>query len=150
MRVHVLEVETIIPRPLEEVFEFFSRAENLEHITPPSLKFKIRTATPIAMEPGALIEYTIRLMGIPMYWLTEITVWDPPHRFVDNQKEGPYLLWHHEHRFESHPEGTLMRDCVRYAVPGWYLEAMIHRIFVAPRVARIFEYRSETIQRLFA
>ena len=150
MRVFVQEAVTVIPRPLEEVFDFFSKAENLEKITPPSLSFKILSAGPIEMKKGALIDYRIRLLGIPFFWRTEITEWEPMHRFADKQLKGPYRLWNHEHSFESHPDGTLMRDVVHYGVPGWIFESIVQRLFVGPRVKEIFAFRNESIKALFA
>jgi ligand-binding SRPBCC domain-containing protein len=150
MRVFHLNVETIILRPLGEVFEFFSRAENLEKLTPPHLSFQILSDLPIEMKAGALIDYRIALMGVPFKWRTEITIWEPPHQFADNQLSGPYRLWLHEHRFEDHPQGTLMTDSLRYAVPGWFLESLVERFFVGPKVREIFAYRQEAILKIFS
>ncbi len=149
MRVYVLQEETVIPRPVEEVFEFFSRAENLERLTPSTLSFRILTPLPIEMRQGALIDYQLRLGGFPFRWKTEITIWEPPHRFADNQLKGPYRLWLHEHRFSAHPEGTLMSDTVRYAVPGWIFAPLVHALFVGPRVRAIFAFRKETMKAIY-
>ena len=102
---------------LREVFPFFSDAKNLEAITPPYLQFKILTPGPIALQAGTLIDYRIRLLGIPMYWRTQIESFESPLRFTDIQIRGPYRLWHHTHQFLDTPEGTLMTDLVRYQMP---------------------------------
>lgn len=146
----VLERETVIERPLDEVFEFFSRAENLEKITPPTLSFKILTPLPIEMRQGAQIDYRIQLMGIPMKWKTEIEAWEPPYRFVDNQLKGPYLRWWHEHRFVAEGDHTRMYDRVEYRVPGGPFEPLVHKLFVGPQVKSIFDHRTEIIRTIFA
>ncbi len=102
------------------------------------------------MQAGTLLDYTIRLYGLTVHWRTEITVWEPPRRFVDIQKRGPYRSWIHEHLFEPSGAGTLMRDRVEYAVPGGVLEPLLHRLFVEPDLERIFTYRGQRIQEHFA
>ena len=137
-----LRNEVWLPRPIGEVFEFFADAHNLETITPPMLRFEALTPAPIRMGAGTLIDYKLRLRGIPMRWRSEITAWEPPHRFVDEQRRGPYSMWVHEHTFEEKDGGTLARDIVEYAVPGG---ALVNRLFVARDVRRIFEYRTERL-----
>jgi ligand-binding SRPBCC domain-containing protein len=149
MNVRVQLAETEIPAPVEEVFDFFSRPENLEILTPDFVRFKILTPLPIEMTAGTFIDYRIRIVGVPVRWRTEITVWEPLRRFVDVQVSGPYRLWEHEHRFESRGDRTVMFDRVRFASPGWFLEPIIHRLFVGPRVDQIFRYRAEAILRQF-
>jgi ligand-binding SRPBCC domain-containing protein len=132
----------MLPLPPEEVFPFFGDALNLEAITPPWLGFRVVTPGPIEMEPGARIEYRLRLHGIPIRWRTTIAVWDPPHRFVDVQLSGPYRMWHHTHDFEPTADGgTLMRDTVRYALPFGPLGAAAHRLLVRRDLEAIFDYR---------
>ena len=140
-----LEREQWFPRPLEEVFAFFADAGNLEAITPPWLGFEVLTPRPIAMRPGTLIDYRLRLRGVPLRWRTEISVWQPPHRFVDEQRRGPYREWVHEHTFAAVDGGTLVRDRVRYRVPGGWL---VHELFVRRDVERIFDYRRERLASL--
>ena len=142
MRVFTLRNEVWLPRPINEVFEFFSDAYNLETLTPPILRFEVLTPAPIRMETGTLIDYKLRLRGLPVRWQSEITAWEPPHRFVDEQRRGPYSMWVHEHTFEERGSGTLARDNVRYAVPGG---ALVHKLFVARDVRSIFEYRAERL-----
>jgi ligand-binding SRPBCC domain-containing protein len=99
------------------------------------------------MRPGALIDYRIRVRGVPMRWRSEITAWEPPFRFVDEQRRGPYRLWVHEHRFTPWGSGTLVSDRVRYAVWGG---ALVRRLLVAPDLQRIFEYRQDRMRHLLA
>lgn len=139
-------MEQWLPRPRAEVFPFFADAANLQAITPPWLDFRILTPGPIAMRPGTLIDYRLKLRGFPIRWRTQITVWEPPFRFVDRQLKGPYRQWVHEHSFEEKDGGTLCRDRVDYAVPGG---ALVNRIFVQRDVETIFAYRREQLERLF-
>jgi len=144
----VLTAELVINRPIAEVFEFFSSAENLEKITPPWLHFNIVTPTPIKMAAGALIDYRLKLHGIPIKWRTEIEAWQPPYRFVDQQLRGPYKQWYHEHTFESLDENrTLAKDRVHY-IPRF--GSLVHKYFVRPDLEKIFGYRQEQLQKHFA
>ncbi len=136
-----------LPRPRSEVFPFFAEARNLETITPPWLKFEVLTPAPIAMRPGTLIDYRISVHGLPIRWRTEIAEWDPPRRFVDVQLRGPYTLWHHTHAFEERNGGTLCLDQVRCRPRGG---ALVHWLFVRRDVERIFQYRQQRLQELFA
>jgi len=149
MRTRVLQAEQWLPRPVEEVFAFFSDAHNLDVLTPPLVHFKILTARPISMTAGTQIEYRIGWRWIPLRWKTEISEWEPPGRFVDRQISGPYRQWVHEHAFEARDGGTLMRDRVEYAVPGWLLEPLVHAWVVGPDVRRIFDFRRAKMAELF-
>ncbi|MBD3225140.1 MAG: CDP-paratose 2-epimerase, partial [Caldithrix sp.] len=122
--------ESWIERPVDEVFEFFSHAENLQVITPPWLSFQILTPQPISMAAGTLIDYRLKLYGLPMKWKTEISVWEPPYRFIDAQLKGPYKKWVHEHRFIADNGGTRITDSVDYAIPGGPFSYMIHKMSV--------------------
>src|SRR5262245_14681382 len=115
---YCLKTSIFLPRPAGELFEFFGDASKLESITPPSLHFKVTTPAPIQIREGAEIDYRLRLLGLPVKWRSRISVWDPPHRFVDEQLRGPYRRWHHEHLFEPSGEGTQVHDIVHYQVPG--------------------------------
>jgi len=148
MRVRTHQVEMWLPLPVSRVFEFFSDAANLDAITPPWVHFQIITPRPIAMKPGALIDYKLRIRGLPIYWQTEITHWEPPYRFVDRQIKGPYRQWIHEHTFEEKDGGTTIRDKIDYAVPGWIFEPILHALFVGPDVRKIFAYRHDKIREL--
>ncbi len=147
----VLRTEQWIDAPREQVFEFFADAFQLEAITPPWLHFHVLTPRPIPMAPGALIDYRLRLRGIPIRWRTEIDVWEPPVRFVDRQLKGPYALWEHEHTFEDHGERTLMRDEVAYRLPfARVLGPIAQWLMVRRDLEQIFRYRAEVIARYFA
>jgi ligand-binding SRPBCC domain-containing protein len=147
-RHHVLRREQRLPAPPEDVFPFFSDAHNLEAITPPWLRFHVVTPRPIEMRAGALIEYRLRLRGIPISWLTRIDEWTPGVRFVDVQLSGPYRLWHHTHEFEPDGAGgTLMRDTVHYALPLWPLGEAAHALLVRRDLAAIFAFRGGEVAR---
>ncbi len=150
MTPHILETVTIIPKPINEVFDFFSKAENLNKLTPPELHFNILTPSPIVMKKGTLIDYRIKLHGIPFTWKTEIWEWLPPYRFADRQLKGPYVKWHHTHSFKELPNGfTEMTDKVEYLAPGWILEPMITALFVKKKVEAIFTYREQQLMKIF-
>jgi ligand-binding SRPBCC domain-containing protein len=146
----VLEERTFLPVSPEEVFSFFSDAENLERITPPFLQFSITTPRPIEMREGTTIDYRLKLFGLPMAWRSVITRWDPPRGFIDSQVKGPYRQWIHEHLLEPVEGGTLMTDRVSYRVPGGPLEPLIHAMFIRPSLGRIFGYRKQVVRDLFA
>lgn len=136
-----------VPRPRPEVFAFFADAANLEAITPPWLRFHVATPQPIEMRPGALIEYKLRVHGLPLRWTSEITAWEPPVRFVDEQRRGPYRLWIHEHIFEDAPGGgTFVHDRVRYRVP---FGRLANWLLVERDVRKIFTGRSAALLRIF-
>ena len=149
MPLYTLRREQRLPGTPRDVFSFFADAGNLEAITPPSLRFEIVTPRPIEMRVGALIEYRLRMRGIPMGWLTRIEEWEPGVRFVDMQLRGPYALWHHTHEFSADgPDSTLMRDTVRYALPGGPLGAVPHALFVKAELDRIFDHRARKVPEL--
>lgn len=149
VKTYELQTEVRVPGALERVFAFFADAGNLELLTPPWLSFRILTPRPIEMRVGALIDYRISLRGFPMRWRSEITAWDPPLRFVDEQRRGPYRLWVHEHSFRQEGSAVVVRDHVRYAVPGGPgLERLVHAALVRPDLDRIFRYRVDAMNRL--
>jgi ligand-binding SRPBCC domain-containing protein len=147
MKRHRMMCELWVPRPIEEVFPFFADARNLQKITPPWLDFMVTTPGEIVMQQGALIDYKLRVRGIPLRWRSEITAWEPPRRFVDKQLRGPYRFWLHEHRFEDKNGGTLVTDEIQYSVYGGEI---IRRLFVARDVEKIFAHRTKRMQELFA
>jgi ligand-binding SRPBCC domain-containing protein len=149
MKPHFFERETKLYRPLEEIFAFFSNAENLGKVTPDEVQFTILTPFPIHMQVGTLIDYRIKLMGIPFFWRTQISDFEPPHRFVDQQLKGPYVFWHHEHTFEQKDGYVLMTDRVHYLSPGWFLEPLIDALFVKKQLNTIWDYRDKTFNELF-
>ena len=151
MNVHTLHREQRLPGPPDEVFPFFADARNLEAITPPLLGFEVVTPGEIEMAVGTLIQYRLKLRGVPVSWLTSIQAWEPPHRFVDTQVRGPYALWHHTHTFVPDGEGgTLMTDTVRYAIGFGPFGELAHRLFVQADVEAIFDFRREAILPLLA
>lgn len=146
---YTLQREQFIPRPLAEVAAFFADAGNLEILTPEFLHFKILTPLPIDMKTGALIDYQIRLFGIPFRWRTRIEDFDLPRKFVDTQISGPYKLWHHTHLFEEVEGGVKMTDIVKYQMPMGPIGWMVHALHVKKTLTTIFDYRFEKIRQLF-
>ncbi len=137
-----------IDMPRDEVFAFFSDAENLERITPAELGFHIVTPTPFEIRQGTLIDYKLTLHGFPLKWRTEITRWEPPHLFEDTQLTGPYKQWIHQHRFtEIGPGKTMMEDEVRYRLP---LEPLgdIANFLIERQIANIFEHRNKAVAEI--
>jgi ligand-binding SRPBCC domain-containing protein len=144
----VLEASLVLPVHVSQVFPFFAAAENLEAITPPELRFRILTPMPIAMQPGALIDYSLRLWGIRLAWRTLISRWEPPTLFVDEQVRGPYRTWVHTHRFSDLGDGhTLIEDEVRYELP-WQPAGRLAGPLVARQLGRIFRYRQQRVREL--
>jgi ligand-binding SRPBCC domain-containing protein len=144
-----LKREQLLPAPPDEVFDFFSDAHNLAAITPPWLHFRVVTADPIAMRPGTVIEYRLRLHRLPVNWLTRIESWLPGRRFEDRQVRGPYRLWHHTHTFEPCDGGTRVRDLVRYAMPLGPLGRLAHAAVVRRDLERIFDFRRDAVAAAF-
>jgi ligand-binding SRPBCC domain-containing protein len=149
MPIYQLERCQIVPMSLPDCWRFFSEPRNLEKITPPALNFTVKSALPPEIYPGLLIEYTVApLLGIPLTWLSEIVQVDAPHRFVDEQRVGPYRLWHHEHFFRAVAEGeTEVRDLVTYVPPLGPLGAILNRLIIRPQLERILDYRRDHLPR---
>jgi ligand-binding SRPBCC domain-containing protein len=144
--VHVLERRQRLEVPPERAFAFYADARNLEAITPPWLAFRVTTPGRIEMRPGTLIDYRLRLHGVPVRWRTRIEVWDPPRRFVDVQLRGPYALWEHTHTFEPDgADGVVIGDRVRYALPLGPLGRIVHALVVRRDLERIFEHRRHAV-----
>lgn len=144
-----LSMSQWLPLPPDELFKFFGDAMNLQEITPDLLSFKVVTPAPIDMKPGALIDYKLRVRGIPLRWRTRIATWDPPHRFTDEQLKGPYARWHHTHTFTAENSGTRCEDIVEYRPRGGPLAPLINRLFVQGDVAKIFAYRAKVLDEKF-
>ncbi|MEO7042257.1 MAG: SRPBCC family protein [Gemmatimonadaceae bacterium] len=144
---HVLDISTHVPRPLAEVFAFFSDAANLERITPPELRFELTTPTPIEMKVGSLIDYRLRLFGVSFGWRTRIADWEPGVKFVDEQLKGPYAEWIHTHSFRADANGTWVGDNVQYRLPLFPLSEIALPI-VKLQLHRIFKYRTRKIAEL--
>ena len=147
MRIFELNSEVQVARRTSDVFPFFSDAYNLERLTPPWLRFQVVPPGPIRMQVGTRIEYRLRLRGVPIRWISEITAWEPAHRFVDRQVKGPYRLWIHEHRFRDSENGAICEDTVRYAVWGG---ALVNWLAVGRDVKRIFDYRREKLLEILS
>jgi ligand-binding SRPBCC domain-containing protein len=146
MKIHRLETQLWLPRPRQQVFAFFAEPRNLERLTPAWLHFEFMTSVEGEVRQGTLLDYRLRLHGIPLRWQSEIAVWEPPERFVDRQTKGPYSMWVHEHTFDERDGGTLVGDRVDYAVPGGRL---VQKFFVAPDLQRIFRYRRHVLEGIF-
>lgn len=152
MKTYTLHRVQHVDAPLAETFDFFSRPENLGKITPPWLAFRM-VSDDADMREGLRIEYRVRPLGFPQKWVSEITAYDPPHRFVDEQLEGPYALWHHEHRFRAVEEGprgpgTEVTDTVTYALPFGPLGRLAHALLVRRQLESIFRYRKARLPEL--
>jgi ligand-binding SRPBCC domain-containing protein len=145
-RDYQLQTRLFVARDLETTFSFFADAGNLQRLTPPWLDFSIVTPQPIPMHDGAIIDYRIRVHGIPINWRTEIAEWQPPHRFVDQQLRGPYRRWRHTHTFTPVAGGTLVEDTVRYRPFGG---ALVHGLFVRRDLEGIFTFRQEEVLNVF-
>lgn len=140
-----LSAETWVSVPRAEVFPFFADATNLERLTPPWLHFTIRTPPPIAMYPGREIEYTVRLHGVPLRWISRIAAFEPPEMFVDEQRRGPYRRWVHTHRFVEARGGTTLLDEVQFdMLAGWLVGGLVAR-----DLRKIFAYRHQTLLSIF-
>jgi len=142
-----LETELLINKPIEEVFDFFSNAENLEYLTPKNLHFSILTPRPIEMKKGLLIDYKLKLYGLGFKWQTEISEWSPKSSFVDQQKKGPYTYWIHRHLFEPRGNSTLVKDEVNYAVFGG---GLVDKLFIQRELRAIFSFRASQMLKHFA
>jgi ligand-binding SRPBCC domain-containing protein len=143
MAAYILRTQTTVPLDIKRVFAFFADARNLNSITPPWLHFTLKEDGSPMMRPGLMLDYRIRLYFIPIHWQTEITVWDPPKRFVDEQRRGPYRWWVHTHTFTEVEDGTQVEDEVLYNPRGGMLA---HVLFVKRDLRRIFRYRHRALR----
>lgn len=140
-----------IPVDLSLAWSFFSDPSNLQAITPDNLGFKIRSKHHgHQMYAGQIIEYTVKpILGIPIYWMTEITQVKDQEYFIDEQRFGPYSLWHHQHHFKSIEGGVEMTDIVHYRIPFWILGDFAHTLFIQAQLKQIFEFRFKKVIELF-
>ena len=144
MSAYRLSTRLFVARDLETTFGFFADAGNLQRLTPPWLDFAVLTPPPVVMARGTIIDYRLRVHGVPIRWRTEIAEWQPPVRFVDVQVRGPYRHWRHTHTFTPVPGGTLVEDDVRYRPIGGRVADVL---FVRRDLERIFTYRQASILR---
>ena len=150
MREFHVERSVLLNKGLEEVYGFFSDPSNLQELTPPWLDFRVVGSSTEAVEAGTIIDYRLKVRGVPIRWRSQISAWDPPRSFVDEQVKGPYRMWHHTHTFEEMDGGVRVGARVRYAVPGGpLLERLVERLLVGPDVRRIFDYRMQRLGELF-
>jgi ligand-binding SRPBCC domain-containing protein len=151
MAVHHLFRQQKLPVTLEEAWSFFSDPNNLEVITPKDMGFRVKSLSgPRALHAGQIIIYKVKpLAGIPVNWVTEITHAEPPTFFVDEQRRGPYMLWHHKHYLEPIEGGVLMTDSIHYKVHYGWLGRLINHFIVERKLNRIFDYRARKVAQLF-
>ncbi|MEO5563552.1 MAG: SRPBCC family protein [Chitinophagaceae bacterium] len=151
MGVHSLKAVQKIPVPLQVVWDFFSGPANLQIITPEDMNFRVISSFQgDKIYAGQIIEYKVTpLLGIPVYWMTEIIHVKDQEYFVDEQRKGPYLLWHHQHFFKEIPGGVEMTDIVHYRNPGWIFSGLINKFLVKPKLDKIFEYRMKKVEEVF-
>ncbi|WP_217602246.1 SRPBCC family protein [Chitinophaga sp. GbtcB8] len=149
-KTYLIQRKQFLPVTLERAWEFFSTPANLQAITPPDMHFVVKEGGySKGMYPGLIIEYTIRpILGIPLYWMTEITHVDHLRYFVDEQRFGPYAFWHHQHHFKAVEGGVEMTDIVHYRLPFGFLGTMAHALFVGKQLEGIFTYRTKVIPTL--
>ena len=148
-KIYTFSKEQLVPSDLDTVFEFFSRPENLEKITPSSMGFNIITPSPIEMKEGTIIDYTVKIMGVPMRWRTMITSYKKNEFFVDEQLKGPYSFWHHKHSFKEVDGGVLIIDEITYALPIQAFRKIVHPILIKPQLDQIFNFRFQIIKDKF-
>ncbi|MFN0034575.1 MAG: SRPBCC family protein [Saprospiraceae bacterium] len=153
MSVHHFKRVQNLPISLEAVWDFFSNPQNLKEITPAHIGFEVRSDPDFSarkMYAGQVISYTVRpLLGIPLFWMTEITHVEHGHFFVDEQRVGPYALWHHQHHFRAIPGGVEMTDLVHYRVPFGWLGDFANWLFVRRQLEGIFDFRKERLEMVF-
>ncbi len=151
MAAHTIKTVQKIPVSLDSAWMFFSNPANLQAITPEGMGFKVisKHHGPV-MYAGQIIEYTLKpLLGIPVYWMTEITQVKNKEYFIDEQRFGPYKLWHHQHHFKAIEGGVEMTDIVHYKNPLWWLGRLANALFVKKKLQKIFEYRFQKVEELF-
>jgi ligand-binding SRPBCC domain-containing protein len=148
---HLLKREQHLPISLQEAWQFFATPANLNKITPPGMDFKLINHLPAKMYEGLFIEYRIKpMLNIPLKWVTEITHIKEPFYFVDEQRTGPYKIWHHEHHFSETKDGVIMTDILHYDIGKFFFGWIAGKVFVHRTVYEIFEYRRKTLEELFS
>jgi ligand-binding SRPBCC domain-containing protein len=151
MKIYQLKTSQKLPISLEKAWEFFSNPANLSKITPTWLNFQVTSALPDKMYAGLIITYFVRpMLNIPQTWVTEITHVQEPNYFVDEQRFGPYKMWHHEHIFKHIEDNNiLMEDIVSYAVPFGFIGRIVNKLIISKKINEIFNYRREVLEKMF-
>ena len=151
-KVYAFKTVQTIPVSLDAAWDFFSNPQNLATITPGGMGFKtISKFHGDTMYAGQVIEYKVSpVLGIPLYWMTEITHVSDKKYFVDEQRYGPYSMWHHQHHFKMVDGGVEMTDIVHYKLPVWFLGDIANTLFVKKQLQHIFEYRYKIVEQQFA
>lgn len=151
MGVYTLSAEQFLPIDIDKAWKFIADPHNLKLITPDYMQFNVLTKNlPDNVYPGMIIQYKVRpLFNIPLHWVTEITHVEHLKFFVDEQRVGPYRIWHHEHHLRQVPNGVLMTDMVTYQPPMGFLGSIANTLFIKRQLNGIFEYRRKTLNRLF-
>jgi ligand-binding SRPBCC domain-containing protein len=149
-KVYNLKTVQFLPISMEKAWDFFSSPTNLSKITPAELKFKILSTDLTKVYAGQVIEYKVHpVLGIPLYWMTEITQVEHHKYFVDDQRYGPYTMWHHQHHFKEVDGGVEMTDIVHYKLPFWIFGDIANTLFVKAKLREIFDYRIKKVAEIF-
>lgn len=150
MKLYTLEQKQVLPLSINQAWEFFSNPHNLKNITPPSMGFRVLSKTPEKIYSGLIIHYIVRPMfSIPVQWVTEITHVSEPYFFIDEQRFGPYKLWHHQHHFKQVDGGIEMTDIVNYVLPFGFLGRIVRELVVKHQLEKIFAHRKIVLENLF-
>jgi ligand-binding SRPBCC domain-containing protein len=148
--IHILTQKQYLPISLKQAWDFFSRPENLNEITPPDLSFTIKSTLPEKVYAGQMIVYKVSpFKGIELDWLTEITQVNELNFFIDEQRRGPYSLWHHEHHFKALDNGVEMTDIIHYQLPFGWFGNLFHGLIVKPKLNQIFKFRKMILEEKF-
>lgn len=147
---HQIRTTQTLPISLEAAWDFFSHPSNLSKITPPDMNLVPTTEQPDKTYPGMMITYKVKpLLGIPMLWVTEITHVREQEFFVDEQRLGPYRIWHHQHHFKAVPGGVEMTDIVDYRIPLGPIGVLMNALFIGKKLRYVFEYRRKKLVEMF-
>lgn len=150
-KVYSIKTVQLLPVSIDTAWEFFSNPANLKNITPPTLGFNIISKYHgDKMYPGQIIEYKVSpMLNMPLYWMTEITHVDDKKYFVDEQRFGPYSMWHHQHHFKEVANGVEMTDIVHYKIPFWFLGDIAHSLMIKKQLKQIFDFRYKKAAEIF-
>ena len=146
---HEFRTELVVPKPIEEVFEYFNQPANLVKLMPSFMAFKLLTPEPLIMKDGAVFDYQVKVFGIPNRWTTYISDYQPPHRFADIQLKGPNSYWHHVHQFESVDGGTKVTDHIHYLLPLGILGVIANYLVMTPIIKALFAHRLKVVAAEF-